>query len=311
MLKALIPNDKTIGDIIFKKLLSQGKCFDAYDLENYYDIKREKNKSFILVMKGFMYIAKQFFDSGKERDNFLRILLQYFLQVGDKVILFTEEDQETFTSIPEIREHYKLLYENNEMLEESKTVGKGSMPIRVMRIPKKIAIYEKVREQENYFSSDMQKSVISGITIFDDVTTDNQENKRKILLSIAKEAHRELVKQVPQGKTRIIVDENIFNRGDLERDITGWPLGAGIKNVAARNITKEDIQNKESSSTYTILHFFLKIHGATNPDRYIKELAEDNLTFLINHNLSFMPIEPWSETIQYYLIGIEYVAGAA
>ena len=219
-------------------------------------------------------------------------------------------------------------------------------------------------------------------------------------IQVAERGHIGLVKKLPQGKTRVIVDKGIFERGALSKDVAGrilngryiaagdicnlescntkdvadilrtlnrieyspertivqvssklnqkdikrlqaeapgvrfmrvntsalnikynrdldaetrWKLRFNLYALllAARDITDEDVRQKEASATYRMLRFLLKAHGAENPDSYIEELARDNIAFLINFSLSFVSSEPWSKEAQYYLIGIRYISGAA
>jgi len=235
---------------------------------------------------------------------------------------------------------------------------------------------------------------------FEPVTAPDAARAIGEILPLAERAHRGLIKKLPQGKTRVIVDEDIFEQGAYEKDVLGRLLNGryiatgdicnlekcNTKNVddilitlrrvehppektivqvssnlspedierlrseapgvrfmrvdtnaldvkyndrldskirwrlrfslygmllAARDITDDDIKLKEASPTYRLLHFFLKTHGAEDPDSYIEELARDNVAFLINYALSFVPTEPWSKTIRYYLIGITYISGSA
>ncbi|MDO8663009.1 MAG: hypothetical protein Q7K98_07325 [Candidatus Omnitrophota bacterium] len=141
------------NDIIFQKLLSKGKYLDAYDLKNYFDIKREQDKKFIFVMKGFMYIAQQFISSETERRNFLENLLLHFLKVSDKIIIFEEEDQKFFESLPAINEYYRLLYRDDGIFEGTKNASITKGIIKLVSIPNRIAIYEKTKEPERAIES--------------------------------------------------------------------------------------------------------------------------------------------------------------
>ncbi|MDP8259179.1 MAG: hypothetical protein P9L90_07170 [Candidatus Aadella gelida] len=81
--------------------------------------------------------------------------------------------------------------------------------------------------------------------------------------------------------------------------------------LAGRDITAEDLMLKGASPTYRLFYFFLKTHGAENPDAYIEEFARDSLACLSKYALSFAPSMPFSKMTQYYSIGIRYIAGAA
>ena len=129
---------------IYKRLLSKFKTLDAYNLKNYFDIERAENKTFILIMKGFMHIAEQHLDSDERRRDFLKNLLEHFLHVGNKVILFTGEDQDIFDSIAQIDTYYKLLYRNDKIFKKTHNAAIGNM--KQVLIPSKIAIYEKKQE---------------------------------------------------------------------------------------------------------------------------------------------------------------------
>ncbi|MFA6142981.1 MAG: hypothetical protein WC738_06805 [Candidatus Omnitrophota bacterium] len=152
--RQLLEDSGTIGSInthewdndpVYNKLLSK-RSLDAYDLESYYDIERKEGAKLVFVMKGFMYIAQQhYLKSKNERDEFLTKLLNNFLQVGDQIIVLTQEDQDALDSLPQFSEHYNLTYRDDEMLEETTSAYKGHMPIRQVLIPKRIAIYEKTR----------------------------------------------------------------------------------------------------------------------------------------------------------------------
>jgi hypothetical protein len=64
------------NDIISERLLSGEQMLDAYDLRNYYDIERAPGRPLVFVMKGFMHIARQFFDPETKRYDFARTLLR-------------------------------------------------------------------------------------------------------------------------------------------------------------------------------------------------------------------------------------------
>lgn len=126
---------------------------------------------------------------------------------------------------------------------------------------------------------------------------------------------KRLEDEAPKGVRFMRVDTNALDvryNKDLDPD-TRWRLRFSLYGLllAARDITEDDVRNKEASSAYRILRFFLEAHGIKDADSYMEELVRDNVAFLVNHCLSFVPIDPWSKVIRYYLIGITCIAGAA
>jgi len=124
-----------------------------------------------------------------------------------------------------------------------------------------------------------------------------------------------LKRDAPKGVRFVRVDTSDLDVLDNYHsdDELRWKLRFSLYGMllAARNITEDDIHYKETSPVYQMLSFFLKTHGVEDTNSYIKELAEDNIAFLVNYSLSFIPTESWSKNLRYYLTSIEYVAGAA
>lgn len=144
-------DDTSIDDYITDRMLLTKEPLDAYSIENYQVIERPNGMKFILVMKGFVEISRKLFGSENTVHILLEQILNDILQIGDEIIIFTEEDQEIFDSIATVSNSYELIYRDDNMSNKTyEVLTRYGMPKKLLLIPKKIAIYRKVKEANQH-----------------------------------------------------------------------------------------------------------------------------------------------------------------